>query len=90
MIRSEIKDRHGKEICAGDTLRFINKQEWYRVTHRNASDAEIAALPYEERIIKLPEDYAWLLSSEIQEYWEISKRRGPKVKANKAARRKGK
>jgi hypothetical protein len=35
-------------------------------------ESDLENYPYEERVVKLPEDYEWLLSNEIQEYWEVS------------------
>ena len=34
---------------------------------------EINEQPYEERLIENEQDYEWLLSSEIQTYWEVFK-----------------
>ena len=77
----DIKDRNGKEIFFGDKLIFADKIEWYRneywskvafgeITKEEALK-EIENLPYEERIVKSVQDYEWLLSSEIQTYWEV-------------------
>ena len=85
MKRSEIKDRKGREIWAGDRLRFIDKWIWYNSSYPFSTAAEIAQLPYEERTVKLPEDFSWLLDSEIQTYWEIVKR--PKKQVVKQAKK---
>lgn len=77
-----IKDSGGKKIYFGDKLRFADKWEWYRVEwawkligksgeELKKLQAEYDALPYEERLIENAEDYEWLLSSEIQSYWEL-------------------
>lgn len=76
-----ILDRHGKEVYEGDTLRFVDKWEWWRGQFAGgmlATQADYDEVlnnhekyPYEERTVKLPDDYDWLLSKEIQTYWEI-------------------
>lgn len=78
-----VLDMHGNEIYEGDTLRFTNKWEWWRskfgggMLATNADYQEVlndhVKYPYEERVIELPADYQWLLSKEIQTYWEIVK-----------------
>jgi hypothetical protein len=79
-----VKDRNGNEIHFGDTLRFADKWEWYRGewfwkllgkkgADRKRLEAEYEALPYEERLVENERDYEWLLSSELQTYWEIVK-----------------
>ena len=76
-----VLDKNKKEIYFGDKVRFADKVEWYsreynlkvwsgRMTKQEALD-EIADKPYEERIVENIEDYEWLLSSEIQTYWEV-------------------
>lgn len=78
---TDILDANGNMIHFGDTLRFTDKKEWYgsnyytsillgKITEEQAAK-EIEELPYEERIVKSVQDYDWLLSSEIQQYWEI-------------------
>lgn len=76
-----IKDRNGNMICFGDTVRFANKFEWYKNQYlgkvalgsmtREDALKEIESKPYEERLVKSVQDYEWLLSNEIQKYWEI-------------------
>jgi hypothetical protein len=74
-------DRNKNKIYFGDTLRFADKVEWYRnsywskvlhgiMTKQEALD-EIDKQPYEERLIEENQDFEWLLSSEIQSYWEV-------------------
>ena len=77
----DVKDRKGVEIHFGDTLIFADKVEWYRseygpkvsygeMTKKDALE-QIESLPYETIVIKSVQDYEWLLSDEIQSYWEI-------------------
>ena len=61
-------DKNGQEIFESDVLRFSDKWEWYRSS--SVSKDELENLDYEERIIVIPRDYEWLLSDEIQTYWE--------------------
>ena len=78
---TEIKDRNGRMIFFGDTVRFVDKVEWYRgdywakvargVMTREEALKEIQEKPYEERIVEDVQDYDWLLKSEIQTYWEV-------------------
>lgn len=76
-----VLDRNKQKIYFGDTLRFADKVEWYRnqywakvslgtMTKKEALE-KIEASPYEERLIEGKEDFEWLLSGEIQTYWEI-------------------
>lgn len=79
---TEIKDRRGNMIYFGDKLRFANKAEWYKndyfvsvlmgdMTYEQARE-EIEKRPHEERIVESVQDYEWLLSPDIQTYWELS------------------
>lgn len=80
---TDIKDRNGDMIHFGDKVRFADKVEWYRNEYfakvmvgamtREEALLEIENKPYEERIVENVQDYDWLLSSEIQTYWEIVK-----------------
>jgi uncharacterized phage protein (TIGR01671 family) len=63
-------DRNGVKIFESDALRFADKWEWYRAS--GATKEETGKLPYEQREIIMPECYEWLLSSEIQTYWEVA------------------
>ncbi len=78
---TEIKDKNGNMIYFGDKVRFADKVEWYKgeywakvavgsITREDALK-EIESKPYEERVVKNVQDYDWLLSSEIQTYWEV-------------------
>jgi hypothetical protein len=74
-------DRNKNKIYFGDTLRFADKVEWYRgeylskvalgIISKKQALEEIEAKPYEERLIEENQDFEWLLSSEIQSYWEV-------------------
>lgn len=77
-----ILDSNKVKIYFGDTLRFADKWEWYRGTwawkfmgtsgeEREKLQKEYDELPYEERLVKNNEDFEWMLSSEIQSYWEV-------------------
>ena len=76
-----IIDRNETKIYFGDTLRFADKVEWYRggywskvslgIMSKKQALEEIEAKPYEERLIEENQDFEWLLSSEIQSYWEV-------------------
>ena len=76
-----IIDRNKTKIYFGDTLRFADKVEWYRgeywskvalgIISKKQALEEIETKPYEERLIEGNQDFEWLLSSEIQSYWEV-------------------
>ena len=77
-----VKDRNGKDIMFGDIVRFADKVDWYRHEYKidvligkisgKEALAKIDAMPYEERVLDdFPMFYEWLLSEELQEYWEV-------------------
>ncbi len=58
----------------------MDKAEWYKgdlfgmyCEGKSIEDrfAWLHAQNHEERTVALPRDYEWLLSSEIQTYWEV-------------------
>ncbi len=71
-----IKDKSDIEIYEGDVIQFTNKLEWYRFplitgaeVYQILNDHE--KYPYERRVVSMPECYEWLLSGEVQQYWEV-------------------
>ena len=82
MMFTGLLDKHGTEIYFQDILRFSDKWEWYRTEYggkllfadeegRKQLLIDIENEPYETRVVDGIEDYEWLLSSEIQSYWEV-------------------
>lgn len=82
MLFVGVKDKNGILIFENDILEFSDKWEWYRYSYgikmRFADEVKRAELqkqydaePMERRVIKIPESYEWLLSSEIQTYWQV-------------------
>lgn len=71
-----LKDKNGSRIFEGDIIQFSDKIEWYRtyITTKEKIDEILSDhknYPYERRVVKIPESYEWLLSSDIKEYWEV-------------------
>lgn len=64
-----LKDSKGVDIYEGDVLQFSDKAEWYKSEF--LSKEEIEQRPYERRVVQMIECYEWMLSDEIQCYWEV-------------------
>jgi len=67
-------DRNKKAIYEGDILQFSDREEWYSNTimfqDKSVLD-DLEKFPYERRTVYMPDCYEWILSSEIQEWWEV-------------------
>ena len=83
ITQTGIKDMHGNMIKWGDTIRFANKWEWYRIDYlvdlslgnitQQQVMKDLESKPYHSQKVESIQDYDWLLSPEIQKYWEIVK-----------------
>lgn len=66
-----VLDRNGRKIYFGDTLTWAWKLRGKIGEEREKLEKEYNELPFEGRLIENKEDFEWLLSSEIQFYWEV-------------------
>ena len=71
-----VKDKNDVEIYEDDIVRFADKYEWYRSPFRSEDEIkdileDHVKYPYKQKLVKIPESYKWLLSGEIQTYWEV-------------------
>jgi hypothetical protein len=72
---SHIKDCEGNYIKQGSMVEFIDRYEWYRCITGMPTKEDIVGnfekYPRILRTIDLPDDYSWILDSEIQTHWRI-------------------
>jgi uncharacterized phage protein (TIGR01671 family) len=71
-----LTDKNGVDIYEDDVIQFADKYEWYRSPALTQEDIkeilnDHVKYPYERRVVKIPEDYEWLLSGDIKSYWEV-------------------
>jgi len=77
-----LTDKNGVEVYEGDKLEFADKWEWYKgkysVKMHFANNERLAELkrqydaePMEVRTVTIPDCYEWMLSTEIQQCWQV-------------------
>ena len=72
-----LMDKNGVLIFEGDILQFSSRAIWYRTTlffkDANKELQDFEKYPYERRVVKIPDDYDWLLGhpNDLKDYWEI-------------------
>ncbi len=74
-------DRKGNKVYFGDTLRFMDKVEFYRdeylakirlgIMTREQALAEIDSLPYHEIVVDADFELSYLDSSDMKSYFEV-------------------